>query len=492
MWAWVGSWAQKLACLAFGVITLIIPEQSSITSPSSSRSTSHLSWDPLFFNHQPVQRVPGAVLTNYVGAAMRNRRNAQGWPADSVADADFTMQGLVEPWGYPLEHYTVPTTDGFILGLYRIPTGRNAGHNAAPQTRATYRPPVLLQHGLLQSSAVWVDNLPEQSLAFCLADAGFDVWMGNSRGNTYSRQHVALTPDQTQFWDFSWDEMARYDLPALVDYVLATTGQPQLAYVGHSQGTTTALAAIAENHAGLAAKISAAALLAPVAFLQHLDSPPIKELATLGTDAVFTKLGLGELLPRDPNFGALVDLLCTAESSYCIQIIDDICGLNDTNVNATQLPTILQYTPAGSSVRNLAHWAQGVRLPAPTFQMFDWGKDCSDVFFRPQPCNSQVYGSDDVPLYNLSRITVPLALFSGGRDKMAAPADVAALMQVLSPATVVLHHHEHFYGHVDFTWGIDAHKRVYPAIIKFIRGTADHREHSIVTDASDGALSFVY
>lgn len=75
---------------------------------------------------------------------------------------------------------------------------------------------------------------------------------------------------------------------------------------------------------------------------------------------------------------------------------------------------------------------------------------------------------------------------------MAAPADVAALMQVLSPATVVLHHHEHFYGHVDFTWGIDAHKRVYPAIIKFIRGTADHREHSIVTDASDGALSFVY
>lgn len=46
---------------------------------------------------------------------------------------------------------------------------------------------------------------------------------------------------------------------------------------------------------------------------------------------------------------------------------------------------------AGSSVRNLAHWAQGVRLPAPTFQMFDWGKDCSDVFFRPQPCNSQVH-----------------------------------------------------------------------------------------------------
>ncbi len=53
-----------------------------------------------------------------------------------------------------------------------------------------------------------------------------------SRGNAYSRRHVSLTPEQTAFWDFSWDEMARGDLPALVDYVLATTGQRQLAYVG--------------------------------------------------------------------------------------------------------------------------------------------------------------------------------------------------------------------------------------------------------------------
>ena len=39
------------------------------------------------------------------------------------------------------------------------------------------RPAVLLQHGLLQSSAVWVDNRPGEALAFILADAGFDVWL---------------------------------------------------------------------------------------------------------------------------------------------------------------------------------------------------------------------------------------------------------------------------------------------------------------------------
>ena len=42
-----------------------------------------------------------------------------------------------------------------------------------------HRPAVLLQHGLLESSYTWVVNGPELSLAFCLVDAGFDVWMGN-------------------------------------------------------------------------------------------------------------------------------------------------------------------------------------------------------------------------------------------------------------------------------------------------------------------------
>lgn len=31
--------------------------------------------------------------------------------------------------------------------------------------------------------------------------------------------------------------MAKFDLPAIVEYVLAITGQPNLYYVGHSQGT---------------------------------------------------------------------------------------------------------------------------------------------------------------------------------------------------------------------------------------------------------------
>lgn len=46
------------------------------------------------------------------------------------------------------------------------------------------------------------------------------------------------------FVDSSFDEMANYDLPASINFILNKTGQEQLYYVGHSQGTTIGTYAI--------------------------------------------------------------------------------------------------------------------------------------------------------------------------------------------------------------------------------------------------------
>ena len=49
---------------------------------------------------------------------------------------------------------------------------------------------------------------------------GYDVWLGNVRGNIYCLNHTTLTPKDRKFWDFSFQEMGEIDLPAMVDYVL--------------------------------------------------------------------------------------------------------------------------------------------------------------------------------------------------------------------------------------------------------------------------------
>jgi len=146
--------------------------------------------------------------------------------------------------GYRLTEIEVITNDGYILTVHRLAKAEDDGEekgtvdqNENETKTKTIKPVVFLQHGLKSSSADWTIG----GLAFRLVDRGYDVFMGNFRGNDYSRRHKSLDPKTSpaDFWNFSFDEHGTYDLPAMIDAALRVSGADRLhRYVGHSMGMT--------------------------------------------------------------------------------------------------------------------------------------------------------------------------------------------------------------------------------------------------------------
>ena len=187
------------------------------------------------------------------------------------------------------------TEDGYILTLHRIPPS-SSGYNDG--LRLTW--PVFLGHCLVGSSAIWAFGPPDNSLAYMLADAGYDVWMINIRGNSYSKSHQWLDscPTCSQFWSFGFDESARYDYPATIDYILDQTGQTQLYFAGYSMGTTQYLVMLSLRPE-YNAKIKAGFLLGPTALVGNATNPMVKmaDQAEL-IQSVFQLLGMDEFMPN--------------------------------------------------------------------------------------------------------------------------------------------------------------------------------------------------
>lgn len=116
-----------------------------------------------------------------------------------------------------------------------------------------------------------------QNLAFLLADNGYIVCLPNARGNTYSRGYTNSTRNANLpvglFWQFSWDQIAEFDVSAVIDAVRSWTGKSKVIYIGHSQGATT-MFALLSSKPEYNDKISIFAGLGPVTFFKHTTCLP--------------------------------------------------------------------------------------------------------------------------------------------------------------------------------------------------------------------------
>ncbi|KFP07183.1 Lysosomal acid lipase/cholesteryl ester hydrolase, partial [Calypte anna] len=353
---------------------------------------------------------------------------------------------IIRYHGYPSEEYHITTEDGYILAVYRIPAGRNSKNKGK-------KPAVLLHHGNLGDATHWISNLPNNSLGFLLADAGYDVWLGNSRGNTWSLKHKTLKPCQKEFWQYSFDEIGKYDIPAELYFIMNKTGQKDVYYGGLSEGSAIGFIAFS-TYPELAQRIKVFFALAPVTTTTYATSPMI-EFSRLPQSLIRLLLGCKGALHQNELLKGPVTWFCRHLGKLCGSMFGYLAGNRVQNMNTSRVDTYIAHSPAGTSVQNILHWHQIEH--ADQFQAYDYGSKE----------NMKKYNQSTPPAYKIEKISTPTAVWSGGLDKFADPKDMAKLL----PRITNLIYHEHFptWGHLDFIWGLDATEKMYHKIIEIMK-----------------------
>ncbi|CAD5228631.1 unnamed protein product [Bursaphelenchus xylophilus] len=376
--------------------------------------------------------------------------------SEPLPEEGLRTEKLIELWGYPVEKHWVKTEDGYIIEIQRIPHGKN------DKSLRKDRPAILLFHGLLESSASYVFNLPHQSPGFVFADNGFDVWLGNVRGNTYGKNHTTLSVKDSEFWQFSWPDHAHKDLPAIFDKVTEVTGQKQIYYVAHSQANLILFAHLSECPE-FANRIRRHFALAPVYTVKHIKGLLQIMARTVYPNFKFAKKLLGdhEFMANNVFFKKFSHYICDTtlgQAVICDSLIGMVAGPNSKQLNHTRLSVYTSHTPDGTSSQNFLHWLQTVYRGV--MERYD---------YRDVNTNVKHYNQKSPPRYDISKISgLKTHMFSSKADWLADPADTENLLKTL-PQGVILSHtiFEHF-SHVDFLWGQNVTQDITLPIINLI------------------------
>ncbi|EDV32372.2 uncharacterized protein Dana_GF15803 [Drosophila ananassae] len=357
------------------------------------------------------------------------------------------MPDLIKKYDYPVETHKILAKDGFVLTAHRIP--KQGGQ------------PVLMVHGLFDSSSAYAILGPKKSLSFLLSDLGYDVWMLNTRGNRYSRKHKRFHRYQPQFWDFSFHELGIYDIPAAIDYVLGRSKDfQQVHYIGHSQGTTSFFVMGSERPSYMK-KVKLMTALAPVAYFDFIENPIALTFAKyVPTLAKLAKtFGIHELPPENEVWRKLVYQICSfAFRNTCIYFMFEIMGIDYQQFNSSLTPLFLGHTPAGSSVKSIEHYAQQIHSGG--FYKFNYNNIWE---------NRRRHGSDIPTQYNVASVDCKVALYYGKNDRLTSVKDVQRLRDAL-PNVV----HENLleserFNHINFIWGNDVKTMLYDEVIEVMQ-----------------------
>jgi len=377
----------------------------------------------------------GYSFTSMFQGEKKDKRSASQGPLSS------NFEELSLPAGYATEAHYTTTDDGVILKLYRIP-------GAKDEKPASYRnankPAVLLQHGLLDSADGWIVNEEDKSIGFALANCGYDVWFGNCRGNKYCLYGTHQNYDNSAFWNFTWEDMAKYDLTTTVNFITEYTGQDKIAYVGHSQGCLIMFAALADaaTAALMNSKINIFIALAPAVYIKHNRAEILETFKSMKLTEIMEFFGSGSFFVPAP-YGTispkLMASMCSGSKYLSGKGPSLVSDMDPSLLDEKKVIKYLSHFPSGTSVKNMTAWVQ--KTNSNKFRKFDYG---------PRK-NLQIYGTEEPPLYDFSLLKVPTAIMVGESDMLVCPQDARLLRTDIEQFTdALIYYSEYKSGHLGF------------------------------------------
>ncbi|XP_012054536.1 PREDICTED: lipase 3-like [Atta cephalotes] len=259
-----------------------------------------------------------------------------------------------------------------------------------------------------------------------------------------------------------WHEIGVYDLPAMIDYIVKTTGRKKMFYIGHSQGTTSFFVMTTERpkYQNYIKEMHA---LSPIAYCGRMKSPlQVLSQFSVGFDYFWNLIGLYKFNPNHDFIKVIQQLVC-AEKAFtqpiCSNFMFLLCGFNIEQFDTALLPVILGQFPDNASTKQIIHYGQLINsgtLSPNKFKQFDYGI----------LGNTNVYGLPNPPNYDLSKIKVPIYLYYSKNDWLANVKDVKKLYKELgNPSGKTLIADKKF-NHLDYMWAKDVKKLVYDQIIE--------------------------
>lgn len=347
---------------------------------------------------------------------------------------------------YQIEEHEVTTEDGYIQQLMRINLVESEKRKLAPEYQKNVGKVVYIQHGLFGYSGQ-LFYTQEASIGFHLINRGFDVWAGNERGNMFSSRHVNTEIRPKDFYKFTFDDTAAYDVPSVYKHILTTTKVEKLAYVGYSLGTTIFFAAASneKHHEFINSTTEKFIGIAPTVYLAN-TSKPVRFMASFVDFAtwLFHFLDINRFFPKKISESPTIPIMLKFMTDNFMPIMKNIIPsvpINlDYDVFYDDAYKVQKHYPAGTSVWNFLHYLQISKHQGEgKFVKFDYGYNG----------NMAKYGQPKPPAYDVSKTKTEIHLQCGELDYISQKQDVEDLVKDLPLSQVKTYWFENF-SHMTF------------------------------------------